>query len=117
MATTLKARAGSTFTHDFEYRDAAGELIDTTTTPARFQLKSLQGSNAILLNTQESEVAGSILLKTAAGQWTLTLDPSLTARLPSTVVWELEIATVDNKTVTTVESGVIKVEPQEVTNT
>lgn len=115
MATTLKARAGTTLVHTVEHRDAAGDLANPggEGSIARLSIRAVQPQGAVLLLSEEVEDVDGILHQPAPGQWVITLDPDITRILPPTTVWEVDVLN-DEGQVFNIDNGVIKTEPKSV---
>jgi len=120
MATTLKARAGSSIRVQFQYLGGTGDPILTDGMPARIQFSTVSSSPRVVLEAWEYDgpdpvPTNTILTRTGEGTWVLYLGKKFTRSLPPTVAWELELVPTSNPDdQTTVDYGVLKVEPEKV---
>lgn len=114
MATTLKARAGSSCKATFSYVDPDGEPIDVTGYTVRFQLRAATGQSRVLLQTQ---APSDNLIDVSPAVWQLFLGKTITETLPPKARWELELVSTTNpEDVSTLGTGILLTEPQVVTN-
>lgn len=122
MATTLKGRAGSSFRRKIAYRDADGELVDTSDKTARIQFRAVGSSTRVLLEATEYTGSlpspdGTILTRLEPGHWELFIGKTMFNSFGPKVRWELELfVTANPEDSSALAEGVILVEPQAVTS-
>lgn len=117
MAETLKARAGSSLKARFSYLQPDKTPVDTTGSTARIAIKAIKPSSRVIVESEESVTANSVLELLEPGRWRLYLSGAVTKILPPTVAWELElVSNADPDDVTSLASGVILTEPEGVKN-
>jgi hypothetical protein len=113
MAVTFRARSGTRLTGDVRFwQPGKTELVDTTGSTARLELRACNGTKRVLLET-EADDATNTLTTVEPGHWTFLFSGSITRRLPPTTQFEIELVNdTDADDVITILSGVIRTNPQ-----
>lgn len=98
------------------------DLVDTTGSTARVQLRGTAAPRRVLLTSQEYNgslpaPAGTILTRIEPGHWLLFLGKSITRSLPPRVTLEMELENdVDPEDTSALFEALIMVEPEVVVN-
>lgn len=143
MAVSWGVRAGSTLRRRVVYWESKlkVDVVNTDGFTARFQVRESRPPQRVLINTQEWAVpdaapkvedpetglllpdpvpvapAGTLLVRLVPGVWDLKLGRTVTRTLPAVSRFELELVNdVDPEDVTTLAVGVIRIEPEGVTD-
>lgn len=126
MASTLKARAGSSLKfHIDAWADGEQtERLDTSNYTAKFQLRATQPRTRVLLD--ETEVVApnpetipedAVFVLIEMSHWRVFLGKTQTSKLPPTTRFEVELTSKTNpEDVFTLCTGSIQTEPQVVTS-
>lgn len=127
MAQTLKIRSGKALSQHVYFwlpvaEDGTRELVDTTGSTARIQLRGTSAPRRVLMSTSEYNGSlpsppGTVLTRIEPGHWLLFLGKSITRSLPSRVTVEMELENdLDPEDTVPLFEATLMVEPEAVVN-